>query len=114
MQKNIDKERTFRLLVGLLLEEIKRIKKELPKTWGKEKARLRRELRMSSLALAELLQLLPEESEVEDWLRIIAEKAPKKFIKRTKQILGNKFAEKSRKDAGSKKIPLRGHHQDTE
>jgi len=112
MQKNIDKERTFRLLIQFLLEEIHRIKKEL-KARGRgsrEKARLRRELRMSSLALAELLQLLPEESEVEDWLRIIAEKAPKKFLKHAIEKMrksnqsganleGVKFSEMTRKDA---------------
>ena len=118
MSENIpSKEEILNYLIKALFEEIKRIRKELSKASPKKRPALRRELRNSSLALAELLQALPEESDVDEWLAIIQEKAPKKFVKYAKQLLeksyrdgdfgGVKFTGMTRKDAGTKKVSKR-------
>ena len=77
-----NKESVLNSLIDTLFTEIKRIRRDLTNASPKEKARLRRELRGSSLALAELLQALPDESEMDEWLRIIQQKVPKKFYKK--------------------------------
>ena len=79
------KEEILEYLIESLFEEIKRIRKELQKAHPKKRPVLRRELRNSSLALAELLQALPDESEMDQWLRIIQQKTPKKFYKKVKK-----------------------------
>jgi len=114
MTTELSKEQILNYLIKALFEEIQRIKIELSKAPPKKRAALRRELRNSSLALAELLQIMPEESDVDEWLEIIAEKAPKKFVKYAKQIIeksycsgnsgGVKFSGMTRKDAGTKKV----------
>jgi len=61
-----NKDPILNILIDALFGEIKRIRGELINASPKEKARLRRELRSSSLALAELLQMLPEQSEMDE------------------------------------------------
>jgi len=103
----INKEEVLSTLIRFLYSEIHLIRAEIETAIPKEKARLRRELRGSALALADLLQMLPQESEVDDWLRIIAEKAPKKFAKHVYSLI--KFSEKVVKDEEvSKRRGLRG------
>jgi len=113
---SFNRDAVLNSLIDALFSEIKRIRGELANPSPKEKARLRRELRGSSLALAELLQMLPDQSDVDQWLKIIQQKAPKKFMKRTEELLemdhrsnfsSFKFASKARKDDGAEKIPKR-------
>ena len=92
----INKEDILNTLIRFLYREIYLIRAEIETAIPKEKARLRRELRGSALALADLLQMLPQESEVDDWLQIIAEKAPKKFAKHVCSLI--KFTGKVIKD----------------
>ena len=111
------KEEILNYLIKTLFEEIQRIRRELSKASPKKRTALRRELRNSSLALADLLQTMPEESDMDEWLAIIQEKAPKKFAKYAKQLLeksyrdgdfsGVKFTGMTRKDAGTKKVSKR-------
>jgi len=90
------KEEILNNLIKTLFKEIQRIRKELSKAHPKKRPALRRELRKSSLALADLLQALPEESDIDQWLEIIQEKAPKKFAKHVHSLI--KFAEKDVKN----------------
>jgi len=83
-------------LIKSLFREIQRIREELSKAHPKKRPALRRELRKSSLALADLLQALPEESDVDEWLEIIQEKMPKKFMKHVYSLI--KFTENVVKD----------------
>ena len=84
----LGKEEMLEYLIYSLFEEIKRIRKELKKVHPRKRLALRRELRNSSLALADLLQALPDESEMDEWLQIIQLKTPKKFYKK---VLRKKF-----------------------
>jgi len=103
-----NKESVLNSLIDTLFTEIKRIRRDLTNASPKEKARLRRELRGSSLALAELLQMLPEQTEMDEWLEIIQEKTPKKFarhvysiIKFTGKVVKNEEVSKRRSLEGS-------------
>ena len=91
-----NKDAVLNSLIDMLFSEIKRIRKELTNASPKERIRLRRELRGSSLALADLIQMLPEQSDMDEWLEIIQEKAPKKFAKHAYSLI--KFAGKVVKD----------------
>ena len=90
------KEEILNHLIKSLFKEIQCIRKELNKAHPKKRPTLRRELRKSSLALADLLQALPEESDMDEWLRIIQEKAPKKFAKHVYSFI--KFSGKVMRD----------------
>jgi len=92
----LNKDSILNSLIDTLFNEIKRIREELKHASIKEKPRLRRELRGSSLALAELLQMLPEKSDMDEWLEIIQEKMPKKFVKHVYSLI--KFTENVVKD----------------
>jgi len=92
----LNKDSILNSLIDTLFNEIKRIREELKHASIKEKPRLRRELRGSSLALADLLQMLPEKSDMDEWLEIIQEKMPKKFVKHVYSLI--KFTENVVKD----------------
>jgi len=91
-----NKEEILNILINTLFKEIQRIREEIAYSSEKSKTHLRRELRSSSLALADLLQMLPEQSEMDEWLRIIQERTPKKFSKQVYSLI--KFSGKVMKD----------------
>ncbi len=86
------KEEILNYLIKALFEEIRRIRIELSRASPKKRPSLRRELRNSSLALADLLQAIPEEGDIDEWLQIIQEKMPKKFARKVYPII--KLSEK--------------------
>ena len=76
-----NREKILNDLIDTLYTQIKAMRNELKNTLPEEKNSLRRELRSSILTLSKLLQLLPEESSMDEWLRIIQSKLPKKMVK---------------------------------
>lgn len=88
---SLNRENILNDLVNALLIEIDRIKSDLKDASGKQQASLRRELRGSSLALASLLQMIPEETSEEEWLKIIQTKAGRSFIKTAQEIVSLKY-----------------------
>ena len=76
-----NREKILNDLIDTLYTQIKAMRNELKNTLPEKKNSLRRELRSSILALSKLLQLLPEESSMDEWLRIIQSKLPKKMVK---------------------------------
>ena len=112
---SLDKEEIYQDLIIALLDEFDRIRKVLRKArYDKNKARLWNNLFRCANTLVTLLKSSPEEGDIDEWLEMIAEKAPKKFVKYAKQIIekshpydnsgGIKFSGMTRKDAGTKKV----------
>ena len=111
---SLKKEKVYESLIIALLDEFDEIREALRKArYEKHKARLWNNLCRCTDTLIRLLKSSPDENDIDDWLRIIAEKAPKKFAKYAKQMLektyssgvgGVKFTGMTRKDAGNKKI----------
>jgi len=115
---SLDKEEIYQDLIIALLDEFDRIRKVLRKArYDKNKARLWNNLFRCANTLVTLLKSSPEEGDIDEWLEMIAEKAPKKFVKCAKQIIeksycsgdsgGVKFSGMTRKDAGAKKVSKR-------
>jgi len=111
----VNKEAVYENLILALLEEFGRIKNALQTAKSdKTKYMFWTNLFKCAETLLKLLESRPEQSDVDQWFEIIAEKAPKKFVKHAKQIIeksycsgnsgGVKFSGMTRKDAGTKKI----------
>ena len=107
---SLDKEEIYQDLIIALLDEFDRIRNALRKArYDKNRARFWNNLFRCANTLVTLLKSSPEEVDIDEWLEIIAEKAPKKFLKHAKKIIekscccgnsgGVKFSEMTRKDA---------------
>ena len=105
---SLDKEEVYESLIIALLDEFDNIRKALRKArYEKHKARLWNNLCRCASTLVMLLKSSPEESGIDEWFRIIAEKAPKKFVKHVYSLI--KFSEKVVKDEEvSERRSLRG------
>ena len=104
------KEAIYESLILALLDEFNHIRVLLRRTQNERiKPQLWNNLFRCAETLKDLLENRPEQSDVDQWLEIIAEKAPKKFLKHAKRIIeksyrlddsgGVKFSEMTRKDA---------------
>ncbi|MCD6528757.1 hypothetical protein J7L06_00495 [Candidatus Bathyarchaeota archaeon] len=93
------KEEILNILIEALLEEIAKTTDELRGNYPHEqKQKLRYTLRDLSLALARLLDRLPEETDIEEWWREIERKIPKEYVLRIqKKTLAAKQASKTMK-----------------
>jgi len=93
----VNKEATYENLILALLDEFDYIRRTLRKSkYEKHKTRLWNNLFRCAGTLKNLLESRPEQSDVDQWLQIIQEKAPKKFAKHAHSII--KFAEKDVKN----------------
>ena len=101
----------FDRLIDALLEEFELIRKELRSAqYTKHKPQLWNNLFRCAETLRDLLLSRPKTSDVDEWLEIIAEKAPKKFVKYAKRLVEKsyrgpspvKFTDKVQKDASGK------------
>ena len=82
------KDEIFNELVDALLEEFQIIRISLRGAmYTKHKPQLWNNLFRCAETLRELLLAMPERTGIEDWMDIIEEKAPKKFIKVAKNIV---------------------------
>lgn len=111
----VNKEAIYDKLILALLDEFNYIRQALRASkYEKHKTQLWNNLFRCAETLKDLLESRPEQSDVDEWFEIIAEKAPKKFVKYAKQIIeksycsgnsgGVKFSGMTRKDAGTKKV----------
>ena len=102
------KEAIYENLILALLDEFDYIRNTLRKSkYEKHKTQLWNNLFRCAGTLKTLLECRPEESDVDEWLQIIQEKAPKKFAKHVYSLI--KFSEKVVKDEEvSKRRSLRG------
>ncbi|MCD6537015.1 hypothetical protein J7L18_00150 [Candidatus Bathyarchaeota archaeon] len=87
-QKIIDNEAIYRNLILALLNEFNHIRETIRRSrYEKHKTRLWNNLFRCAETLLKLLEAQPEQSDVDQWLKIIAEKAPKKFLKHAKEMI---------------------------
>ena len=104
------KEAIYESLILALLDEFNHIRVLLRRSQNERiKPQLWNNLFRCAETLKDLLENRPEQSDVDQWLEIIAEKAPKKFLKHAKEMIrsyrfsnnleGIKFSEMTRKDA---------------
>ena len=106
-----NKEAIFDKLILALLEEFDRIRFEIQSAkYTKHKPQLWNNLFRCAETLRDLLMSRPDKGEVDEWLDIIAQKAPKKFVKYAKRLVEKsyrdaspvKFTDKVQKDASRK------------
>mgnify|MGYP000047012355 CR=1 FL=1 len=91
------KEAIYENLILALLDEFDYIRNALRKSrYEKHKTRLWNNLFRCAGTLKTLLECRPEESDMDEWLRIIQEKAPKKFAKQVYSFI--KFSGKVMRD----------------
>jgi len=107
----VNKEAIYDKLILALLDEFNYIRQALRTSkYEKHKPQLWNNLFRCAETLKDLLESRPEQSDVDEWFEIIAEKAPKKFVKIARQLLKNsccdgvKFTGMTRKDDGTKKV----------
>lgn len=107
----MSEDEIFTRLIDALLEEFELIRKELRATqYTKHKPQLWNNLFRCAETLRDLLLSRPKTSDVDEWLNIIAEKAPKKFVKYAKRLVEKsyrdaspvKYVSKVQKDASRK------------
>jgi len=93
----VKKEATYENLILALLDEFDHIRQTLRKSkYEKHKTQLWNNLFRCAETLKDLLESRPEQSDVDQWLEIIQEKAPKKFVKHAYSLI--KFSMKVVKD----------------
>ncbi|RJS82983.1 hypothetical protein CW709_02460 [Candidatus Bathyarchaeota archaeon] len=79
------REEILNILIDALLEEIAKTTEELREASPSQRQKLRYTLRDLSLALARLLDRLPEETDIEQWWREIERKIPKERVLRIRE-----------------------------
>ena len=94
------KEEIYLKLVNALLEEFDVIRKELEAT---RYAKHKRELWINLFKCAETLRALllaqPDGADIDDWLQMIQQKAPRKFVKVAKEVLKRGYRSSGRGSA---------------
>jgi len=102
------KRAIYENLILALLDEFNRIREALRiSKYEKHKTQLWNNLFRCAGTLKTLLECRPEETDMDEWLQIIQEKAPKKFVKHVYSLI--KFSEKVVKDEEvSERRGLRG------
>ena len=91
------REEMLNILIEALFEEIAKTADELRSPPPEEKQKLRYTLRDLSLALAKLLDRLPEETDIEQWWREIERKIPKEYALRIREKALTKQSSKAMK-----------------